>query len=76
MKKRVAEIPDYIKRLKTGSLLERRKSAEFIGEIGDERGVLPLIDALRDSSTTVQYVAAKSLGMLADKRAVDPLIAP
>jgi HEAT repeat protein len=74
MKAQVAEVPEYIRLLKTGSLLERRKSAEALGEIGDERGVLPLIDALRDSSTTVQYVAAKSLGMLADKRAVDPLI--
>ena len=43
--------------------------------IGDERGVLPLIDALNDSSTTVKYVSAKSLGLLGDKRAVNPLIA-
>jgi len=74
MKTRVSEVPAYIQLLKDGGLLERRKSAEFLGEIGDERGVLPLIDALKDPSTTVQYVAAKSLGMLGDKRAVDPLI--
>jgi len=74
MKARAADVPEYIRLLKTGSLLERRKLAEALGEIGDERGVQPLIDALRDSSTTVQYVAAKSLGMLTDKRALDPLI--
>lgn len=74
MKARVAEVPGYIQVLKSGRLLERVKSAEFLGEIGDERGVLPLIDALGDPSATVQYVAAKSLGMLVDKRAVDPLI--
>ena len=75
MQTRVSEVPAYIQLLKTGNLLERVKSAEFLGEIGDERGVLPLIEALIDSSTTVQYVAAKSLGLLGDKRAVNPLIA-
>jgi len=74
MKARAADVPEYIRLLKTGSLLKRRGSAEALGEIGDERGVLPLISALNDASATVQYVAAKSLGMLADKRAVDPLI--
>jgi HEAT repeat protein len=74
MRARVADVPEYIRLLKSGSLLERRKSAEALGEIGDERGVLPLIGALNDPSATVQYVAAKSLGMLADNRAVDPLI--
>jgi hypothetical protein len=74
MRTRVSEVPAYIQLLRNGGLLERIRSAEFLGEIGEEQGVLPLIDALRDSSMTVQYVAAKSLGMLADKRAVDPLI--
>jgi len=74
MKTRRSEVPDFIKLLKDGSLLERRKSADALGEIGDERGVLPLIDAMKDASINVQYVAIKSLGMLADRRAVDPLI--
>jgi HEAT repeat protein len=74
MKARVAEVPGYIQLLKNGELLERIKSAEYLGEIGDERGVLPLIGALKDPSPTVQYIAAKSLGLLADKRAADPLI--
>jgi HEAT repeat protein len=74
MRRRVSDVPAYIQLLKKGGLLERRKSAEFLGEIGDERGVLPLIDALNDTSITVQYIAAKSLGMLGDRRSVDPLI--
>jgi HEAT repeat protein len=74
MKARVAEVPRFIQLVKNGELFERIQSAEFLGEIGDERGVLPLIDALKDPSTTVQYVAAKSLGMLRDRRAVDALI--
>jgi len=75
MKTRVMEVPAYIRLLKSGTLLERVKSAEFLGEIGDVRAVLPLIESLGDPSITVQYVAAKSLGLLGDLRAVGPLIA-
>jgi len=74
IKTRRSDVPDYVKILKTGGLIERRKSAEALGEIGDERGVLPLIDAMKDPSTNVQYVAIKSLGIIGDRRAVDPLI--
>ena len=31
MKTQIAEVPAYIQLLKTGGLLERRKSAEFLG---------------------------------------------
>jgi len=68
------DVPEYIRILKSGGLIERRKSAEALGEIGDERGVLPLIDATQDPSFDVRYVAIKSLGMLGDRRAVDTLI--
>ena len=74
MKGRTREVPIYVSFLKDGILLERTRSAEALGEIGDPAGVEPLIDALSDKSTDVQYVAAKSLGMLADARAVEPLI--
>ncbi|MEN6610927.1 MAG: HEAT repeat domain-containing protein [Methanoregulaceae archaeon] len=68
------DVPEYIRILKSGGLIERRKSAEALGEIGDERGVLPLIDATQDPSSDVRYVAIKALGMLGDRRAVDTLI--
>jgi HEAT repeat protein len=74
MKGRSRELPVYVSFLKDGILLERTRSAEALGEIGDPAAVQPLIDALSDKSTDVQYVAAKSLGMLADARAVEPLI--
>jgi HEAT repeat protein len=74
MKGRAKELPIYVSFLRDGILLERTRSAEALGEIGDPAAVQPLIDALSDTSTDVQYVAAKSLGMLADPRAVDPLI--
>ncbi len=74
MKKQSREVPIYVSFLRDGVLIERTRSAEALGEIGDKAAVQPLIDALSDTSTDVQYVAAKSLGMLADARAVDPLI--
>ncbi len=74
IKTRSSDVPEYIQILKTGGLIERRKSAEALGEIGDEHGVLPLIDAMNDPSANVQYVVIKSLGMLGDRRAVEPLI--
>jgi len=72
--KQAANIDGLIQLLQTGKLLDRTKVADILGEIGDQRGVLPLIGAMNDPSTDVQYVAIKSLGMIADPRAVDPLI--
>jgi HEAT repeat protein len=74
MKKQSREVPIYVSFLRDGILIERTRSAEALGEIGDKAAVQPLIDALSDKSTDVQYVAAKSLGLLADVRAVEPLI--
>jgi len=74
MKGRRGDIAIYVSFLRDGNLLERTRSAEALGEIGDRTAVQPLIDALSDKSTDVQYVAAKSLGILADERAVEPLL--
>ena len=46
---RVSNIPEYIEVLNTVGLIECRKSSEALGETGDERGVLPLIDAMEKS---------------------------
>lgn len=52
----------------------RAQVAELLGRVGDERAVLPLIDALRDPYYDVRGSAAWSLGVLHDTRAVEPLI--
>lgn len=74
IKTRVSDVPECITILKTGGLIEPRKSAEAPGEIGDEHGVLPLIDAMKDPSTNVQYLVIKSPGIIGDRRTVDPHI--
>ena len=71
--KQAANIDGLINLLQTGALLERTKAA-VLDEIRDKRGVMPLIGAMNDQSTDVQYVAIKSLGMIAEPRATEPLI--
>jgi hypothetical protein len=51
----------------------RTQAAIVLGNIGGERAVRPLIEALRDTSDTVRGSAAASLGKLGDRRAVDAL---
>jgi HEAT repeat protein len=54
--------------------------ATLLGEVGDRRAVLPLIDLLRtgeagDVFANVRARAAEALGRIGDPRAVEPLIA-
>jgi HEAT repeat protein len=69
-----ADTEEFIALLGSKNLLLRRKAAEALGEIKDERAVEPLIKALDDPFVNVSWIAAKSLGMIGDKRAVEPLI--
>ena len=73
MKKRREDVPGLIALLKSKNLLYRRKAADYLGEIGDDRAVPALIEALKDESD-VSWLAARSLGMIGDRRAIDPLI--
>ena len=52
----------------------RRKAAETLGEIGDQRFVEPLMRALNDEGYGVKRGAAEALGKIGDGRAVEPLI--
>ena len=45
-----------------------------MGKIGDRRSLLPLLDALSDSSFLVRFYAVEALGNLGDLSAVEPLI--
>ena len=54
MKSRLDVVPDYIKLLQHGDLLERTKSADALGEIGDVSAVPALIEALDDESAEIR----------------------
>ena len=51
----------------------RHRSAEVLGEIGDERAVIPLINALKDEKHSVQWRAKEALRKIGSP-AVLPLI--
>jgi HEAT repeat protein len=48
-------------------------AAEALGRMGDQRAVVPLIQALRDEDWRVRMKAAWSLGRLGDPSAIGPL---
>jgi len=52
------------------------KAIDFLGELGDERAVQPLIDTALNSNLywDMQLQAIEALGKIGDKRAVQPLI--
>jgi len=52
----------------------RRRAAEALGRIGDDRAVEPLIVALADMNDEDRQWAANALGRIGDDRAVEPLI--
>jgi HEAT repeat protein len=53
----------------------RWKAAEGLGELGDVRGIEPLIDALKDTDAELRWRSALALGMIAHETAIDPLCA-
>ena len=52
----------------------RIKAAEALGNLGDLRGVRPLMHALRDTDAGIRGRAALSLGMLGDHKAFGSLV--
>lgn len=53
--------------------LVRAYAARGLGELGDERGLYPLMSLLADEDWRVGVNAARALGMLGDPRAAEPL---
>ena len=49
--------------------------AKILGDIGDRRGIEPLVALLKDGDAQIRSAAAEALGKSGDRRAVDPLIA-
>ena len=68
-------VKPLIEALKDGAedVAVRMKAAEVLGEIGDERAVEPLIQALKDKDEFVRQCAAEALGEIGDERAVETL---
>ena len=51
----------------------RNFSAVMLGDIGNPKAVMPLINALQDTEANVRHGAAEALGKIGDLRAVIPL---
>ncbi|MDE2698428.1 MAG: HEAT repeat domain-containing protein [Gemmatimonadota bacterium] len=66
---------DWIQILEHPNAAERARAAIQIGEMGDRRAVLALIQTLKDREPQVRLAASEALGKLGDRQAVDSLIA-
>ena len=44
----------------------RKRAARELGELGDLRSTVPLIDALKDGDAYVRWAVARALGQLGD----------
>ena len=65
-----------LQKLKSRDKWARFDAAKRIGQLGDKRGVTPLVSVLTtDESKDVRKAAMHSLGLLGDARAVRPLLA-
>ena len=67
-------VEEMLELLRNPEPWERQVAAESLGGFGDERAVVPLIDALVDVDKEVRAFAARALGSLGDARSVQPLI--
>ncbi|MBI5417869.1 HEAT repeat domain-containing protein [Candidatus Poribacteria bacterium] len=68
-------IEPMIKELKiSDNEVPRKWAAQALGTLGDTTAVIPLIDALNDSSFHVRYKSADALGKIGDKRALNSLL--
>jgi HEAT repeat protein len=60
--------------LKTGFTRVRGRSAEILGQTGDEKAIEPLMSALQDENSWVRQKAVISLAKIAGENAVNQLI--
>jgi HEAT repeat protein len=66
-------IPHLTKLLIDDNEEVRNFSSVMLGEIGNPKAVIPLIDALQDPDPNVRHGAAEALGKIGDPRAEIPL---
>jgi HEAT repeat protein len=67
----------FVERLSSANPLQQTIAAQGLADVGDARGVPPLIDLLgdEDADVSVRSIAAQSVARLADDRAIAPLAA-
>ena len=70
------EVADRLLRILTSSEHEevRESAALTLGNLGDTRAVVPLLEILESSETGLVYACTAALGSIGDHRALDPLI--
>ena len=64
----------FIELLSDNNLEIRECFAKFLGEVGDEKAVEPLIRTLASDSQNMKYIAVSSLGQIGSELALTPLI--
>lgn len=68
-------LPALLRALKDEDSTVRDWSVLALGQVGDAKAVLPLIEVMKgDKEASVRAFAAKALGEISDKQAVEPLI--
>jgi len=67
-------IADGLARLKNGDEETREEAAEYLGNVGDERAVKALMEAMTDPSDDVREEAIKSLGKVGGPQCTPVLV--
>jgi HEAT repeat protein len=67
-------LDDAVAKLERGTLPEQCEAAEYLGILGDETALEPLIVALSDENAELRQCAAMALGELGSARAVPALV--
>jgi len=67
-------VEERISELRSNNARVRRYATWALGEMEDERAVLPLHASLHDEDPDIRLVAAWALGEIKDERSIDPLI--
>jgi HEAT repeat protein len=70
------DVGGLIRALQDRDIAVRAEAASSLGQLGDQKAVVPLISSLQnDSDPYVRSLAAKALGQLGEPRARDALMA-
>ncbi len=68
------EIEGLVEQLSSGDMRLRVEAARSLGEIGDARGVGPLVRLLKGEESQARGAAVEALGRIGDLRAIEALL--